>query len=262
MELYYGTDRQIALQKKVDALASWIRTTPGACLVGRIRGTDDPDRLGWDTIFASLEDDGVFGFRLLASSDLHAVEARLSERGYRFDSWDVFAAPAQQIRDALDRVDMTLPDNYRAIRADAANDTVTVRNAQRLMSENEVTPFSGDVLTGKHAPAALVAIEAPDGTLAAAAFCYFPHNEHSPHHKTAWGGLVAVGPEHRGRRLGAIVNAMMLRAAIDRLGAAGVYELVTATNEPSRRMVQRCGLVHDPDLVCGMAIKGGERFTK
>ena len=58
-----------------------------------------------------------------------------------------------------------------------------------------------------------------------------------------------------------IVNAAMLRAAVDSLGVAEVYELVSATNEPSRRMVERCGLRLDPTVICGAATLGEGRYT-
>ena len=47
------------------------------------------------------------------------------------------------------------------------------------------------------------------------------------------------------------------------LGAAHVYELVSAKNVPSRRMVEACGLRHEPGLVCGIAIPNdGALFTR
>jgi RimJ/RimL family protein N-acetyltransferase len=261
MEAYHGTERQMALQRKVDRFAEWTRETLGACLIGRIMGCDDPDRLGWESVFDHFGEDGVFGMRLIPAERLGAIRARFAERDGKVDIWDVFRADAETIRAALANLPTDLPDGYRLTGpAECAGETA-IRQLQTVMSANKVVPFSGAVLTGVHAPAALVAIAAADGTIAATAFAHLPHNDHSPHKGSAWGGLVAVDPAHRGRRLGVAVNAAMLRAAVDDLGAAEVYELVSAANEPSRRMVQRCGLSLDPSVFCGMANRGEGRFT-
>ena len=77
----------------------------------------------------------------------------------------------------------------------------------------------------------------------AVAHAYLPHNRFSPYEGYAWGGLVTVVERHRGKGqgLGKYLNALMVAAAFDRLGATHVYEPVSATNQPSRRMVESCG---------------------
>ena len=42
MSSYYGTQAQKRLQEKSDRLTPWIMRTPGACLTGRLMGSDDP----------------------------------------------------------------------------------------------------------------------------------------------------------------------------------------------------------------------------
>jgi len=130
------------------------------------------------------------------------------------------------------------------------------------MVENGIAPISGALLNGTISPCVAIAIETENGEIAATAFGYFPHNEHSPHAKSAWGGLVSVMPNHRNMRLGVLVNALMVRACIEELNAEYVHELVAANNEISRRMVENCGLSHDPGLKCGSATRAGVRFTK
>jgi RimJ/RimL family protein N-acetyltransferase len=89
-----------------------------------------------------------------------------------------------------------------------------------------------------------------------------PHNAHSPHHRKAWGGLVAVAPSQRGKKLGNYVNAAIVDAAFNKLNADGIYELVSSTNTPSRRMVEACGVQLDPSLLSGAATPSDARkFT-
>src|SRR5690606_358391 len=102
-----------------------------------------------------------------------------------------------------------------------------------------------------------------NGPIAAAAHGYLPHNDHSQYRRYAWGGLVAVADSQRGKGLGTYINARMIVGAFSDLDATHVYELVSASNIPSRRMVESCGLRHEPALVCGLATStDSARFTR
>ena len=57
--------------------------------------------------------------------------------------------------------------------------------------------------------------------------------------------------------------ARMAANAFHHLGATHVFELVSSSNAPSRRMVESCGLCLDAGLVCGIAMPmDGARFTR
>ena len=137
-------------------------------------------------------------------------------------------------------------------RPSQAKDEYVVR-IQTLMGAAGVVPFSGSLLVGAFGPATTVAVGDNDGTIVAAAHGYLPHNAHSPYRHYAWGGLVAVDGSHRGKGLGNYINACMIVSVFRDLGATHVYELVSASNVPSRRMVASCGLRQEPGLVCGIA---------
>lgn len=109
------------------------------------------------------------------------------------------------------------------------------------------------MLVGAIGPATTVTVGDGDGNVVAAAHGYLPHNAYSEFHGYAWGGLVAVAETQRGKRLGNYVNARMIVSVFRDLDATHVYELVSVTNIPSRRMVGSCGLRHEPALVCGIA---------
>jgi RimJ/RimL family protein N-acetyltransferase len=263
MQAFFGTEQQVALQRKVDSRVGWLITTPGACHGGRFFGTDDPDLLGWDVIFKQLRQDDVFGFRMVPVENLPEIEERLFGRGYRIDYWDVYSARANTIRDVLRTLDLSIPDGYAVLDAETLNDPDTIGEAQAFMAANGIAPMSAAMLSGKHGPCIFIAIAGPDGAIVATAFGYFPHNVHSPLEDTAWGGLVAVDPDHRGRGLGVLANALMMRGMIEEKGARAVYELVSADNEPSRRMVERCGLSLDTTVKSGLASpQDAERFTR
>ncbi|NGO63389.1 GNAT family N-acetyltransferase [Rhizobium daejeonense] len=265
---YFGTETQQRLQARAEENAAFISATPGACQAGRMMSCDDPDLLGWPQIDAFLARDGVCGFRLIPAETVDDLKARLAERDYRLDTWDVFlgtreaalaaseAILARGLPEGLD--DLAGPDDPEGA------DTVRI---QSLMAGAGVVPFSGSLLTGAAGPALTVVIgkrgDKGDGDIVATAHGYLPHNAHSPFHRYAWGGLVAVAESERGKGLGKHVNARMVRGVFRDLGATHVYELVSATNTTSRRMVEACGLNIESGLVCGIATpSGGAHFTR
>lgn len=260
---YVGTEQQRRLQARTEAAIGWMRDTPGACNPGRFLGADDPDRLGWDVIFSIFERDGAFGFRMVAADVAEAAAERLAKRGARLDTWDVFIAGAEDVIAATDPILADGPPEGFAI-ADPADGAEGGGAAalQAFLVEQGIAPFSASILTGAAGPVVNVALVDSDGALSATAHAYLPHNRHSPHHAAAWGGLVAVAPAHRGKRLGVYVNALMARRAVETLGAGRLYELVSTANAPSRRMVAASGLAPDETLRCGIASMGESRFTR
>jgi GNAT superfamily N-acetyltransferase len=261
---YFGTETQRRLQARVEASQDFIRTTPGACEAGRMMSCDNLDRLGWDRILEFLQRDGICGFRLIPADEIAGLRERLARHGYRLDTWDVFLADAGTALSASDAILAAgLPKDLRDADGPVDPEGDDMRAVQSLMSEAGVVPFSGSMLSGEHGPATTVVVAEADGTPVAAAHAYLPHNTFSDFRGYAWGGLVAVAERHRGRGLGNHVNARAVAGAVRDLGATHVYELVSATNAPSRRMVESCGLRHEPALVSGMAVPAdGGRFTR
>jgi GNAT superfamily N-acetyltransferase len=260
---YFGTQQQTQLQQRAERMYGWTMATPGACCNVRTLGTDNPDALGFDTIFKSLEEDGVFGFRLLETNRKPDLENALAEKGYRLDTWDVFVGDAETIRaSTTPTLSRALPDGLQTFSGlDGAGGPLT-RSFQEFIAAAGIAPFSGSFLNGDLGSVVSVGLMDDAGGFAACAHGYLPHNEHSPYCRYAWGGLVAVAPAHRGKGLGTYVNALMADACLKHLAATHLYELVSATNTTSRRMVEGCGLSLSQTLYSGLATKGAERFTR
>lgn len=259
---YAGTDLQQQRQRSADDNHAWTMATPGACNVGRMLGCDDVAAIGWHTVLNILERDGIVGFRLIDAAEMASLATKLGEAGYRVDTWDVFIAERPEAAPRTAAIlAQGLPDGLQ--RLDLGDDPTgaPVRQLQDFMLANGVVPFSGSMLLGQLGPAATIAIADGSGTIVAAAHSYMPHNAHSRHRGKAWGGLVAVAPSQRGKKLGNYVNAAIVEAAFSQLGADGIYELVSATNIPSRRMVESCGLHLDPNLLTGAATSDSQKYT-
>lgn len=255
MSGYFGTEVQQRLQAQAETSVDFINATPGACQTGRTMGCDDPDRLGWKRIIEFLDRDGICGFRLIPINKVAGLTSRLTERGYRFDAWDVFLADRATALTASEAIlSRGLPDGLVELEKPNDPESEYIGRIQTVMGAAGVVPFSGSMLTGVIGSATTVAVGDRYGNVVATAHAYLPHNAHSDYHRHAWGGLVAVADSQRGKGLGNYINARMIVSVFRDLGATHVYELVSATNIPSRRMVRSCGLRHEPALVCGIAM--------
>lgn len=264
MSGYFGTKMQQRLQAQAEASVDFIKATPGACQAGRTMGCDDPDQFGWERIEEVLGRDGICGFRLIPAVEAERLRSRLLERNFRFDAWDVFLADRTGALAASEAIIARgLPNGLTDLdRPTEPEDEYTAR-IQALMGAAGVVPFSGSLLVGAFGSATTVAVGDENGTVVAAAHGYLPHNAYSPYRRHAWGGLVAVAESQRGKGLGNYINARMIASVFRDLDATHVYELVSASNVPSRRMVEACGLRPEPGLVCGLAIsQESARFTQ
>jgi hypothetical protein len=264
MSGYFGTELQQRLQAQSETSADFIRATPGACQNGRMMGCDDLDKLGWERITTFLDRDGACGFRLFSPSKADEVRALLAERGFRLDTWDVFVADrAAGLAASEAIVARGLPDGLSDLDAPTDPTGVYTARIQSFIGQAGVVPFSGSLLVGEFGPATTVAVGDRQGNVVAAAHGYMPHNADSVFSRHAWGGLVAVAESARGKGLGNYINARMVLSVFRDLNADHVYELVSATNTASRRMVEACGLRHRPDLISGAAARdNAERHTR
>ncbi len=260
---YFGTDKQVVLQRRADELHGWLYSTPGCCHAGRFCATDDEHLLGWDTIEEALRRDEVFGFRLRPAAQREAISRHVQTLGYQLHTWNVFHSDANNLlAPAHGFANEPLPSDLTEHTLEPGDADTCVLEIQKFLSSNGIAPFSARLLRSELGQAATPYIRDSSGQVIACAHAYLPHNRYSPYEKTAWVGLVAVAAQQRGRRLGTRINARSICLAIEALGANAVYELVAPDNDASRRMVESCGLALRPDLMCGIAMAGEQRFTK
>lgn len=250
----FGSDLQRRLQAATLAAASHYRDTPGAVFAARMAGTDDPKRFGWDRIEGILRNEGAITFRMIPTDRCPQIEQRLSEFGSTIAWWDVFEGSADEIRAACEHILDGRREGVLKIEPSASDDDAFFERAQAFMAKSGVAPYPRQVLSGEFGPAALAVLSEPnDGSIAATAFSYFPYNRYSPHSKTAWAGLVAVREELRGQGLGVFVNALVLKRAVEELGAEKVQEFARTSNVASCRMIAQCGLSLRSDVRAGIA---------
>ncbi|WP_157961708.1 GNAT family N-acetyltransferase [Acuticoccus kandeliae] len=244
------------LLDKVDRLHEWTRLTPGACHAGRAIGTDDPDRLGWDIIEQHAQEDGIFVFRHVPAETQPEIAARVGAWGFGLHSWRIFHGTADEIR-ARRRPSPT-PAGYR-IAVEAGPEPLA--EVMDFLRRQGIAPLTVRTLSGEAGPVALVVARDEAGAIGATAFGYFGFNAHSPWHRTAWCGLVAVDEAARGAGLGRAVNDAAIEAMLAH-GAEAIVEYAAEDNIPSRRMIEGSGLVMREDILTCGATRGGARHTR
>lgn len=260
----YGTAAQRRSQAAALASEESTRRTPGAVFAARMAGTDDPERFGWDRIAQILRAEGAITFRMVGVETCTEVERRLAELGSTIAWWDVFEGSRDEIADACDGILADTRDDLVRLEPPPGGEARFFEAVQEFLAGAGVTPFPARALSGGSGPAMLSVLGDPrDGSVVATAFSHLPYNRFSPHHSTAWAGLVAVREDFRGRGVGARVNASMLRAAVTGLGAFRVQEFARKTNTASCRMIESCGLRLRRDVRSGIAQPSGSgSFTR
>lgn len=253
MNGYHGTEAQQRLQRKSDRLTPWIMRTPGACLTGRLMGTDDPDRLGWDVIRRHLAEDGAFSFRWIDAGGRARIGEELAGHCRSIFGWDGFCGAAAELRPNVE-------PGGSEIRAEIARGTATAE-LQGFLAAQGITPLSAAVMEGRICRARSVLLRDATGVPVAGGFVGMLQNAHSPLHDCAWAGLIASAPDHRGQGLGRRVTGALVRIATEEFGAARVMGFAAADNAASRAMLEGCGL-RPANRAAYVATLSDARFTR
>lgn len=260
---FFGTGQQQALQRRTHDMREWIAATPGIYNAGRFMGVDDPDSFAPEELERMLARDGLLGLRMISPAQAKRHFPALEAKGCRIDSWDILVGDAPHAGLAASAIAAgPLPEGI--VIQPPLDDPQGARTVaiQRFLAANGLAPFPGTMLVAAPPSGRTIVLGAGD-RIAATGHAYFPHNAHSPFHDHAWVGLIAVDEPWRGKGLGRLVNALLVRAAFQELGARRVYEMVAPSNVASRRMVEASGLHFDPNLRCGVAVPvEAARFTR
>lgn len=79
---------------------------------------------------------------------------------------------------------------------------------------------------------------------------------------TYYVGSVSVAPSERGKGLGTLVTALLIRDGVNAFGIRAATGVAQPTNAPSRAMLMKCGLVHDPGRATVIYNRSGGFHTR
>lgn len=255
---YFGSKTMVALQQKADERAKLIASTPGLGFSGRVMVSDDLQALGWEKVRHYLNLDGQFAFRHVDAETRDLIRAGLEPDGITIHTWDVFAAEANQIKEAITPIMATpLPEGFLL----AQGDPDTLGRMQAFLVKVGIAPISVSSLSGAVFPSATRILTDARGEIVAVGWGALTQNRFSPRPQAATVGMIAVSAAVRGRGLGLRICAECLAMAIETLGAPYVMGFATRQNAPSRAMLTRCGLAISPYFML-VASVGGDKLTR
>ena len=199
---FYGTEQQQQLQRRTQSMSGWIAATPGVYNAGRFAGIEDPDRFPSSEFDRMLARDGLVGFRMIPSARARSLFPVLEAMGCRVDQWDIFVgSPEDAGARARMLADAAMPDGVAIRPAPSEPEDGDTIRLQEFLAANGLAPFPGSMLVTAP-PFARTIVLGADEHIVATGHAYFPHNVHSPYHRHAWVGLIAVDEAWRGKGLG------------------------------------------------------------
>lgn len=263
MSEFFGTEAQIAVQKKLWAEHAEISRSPHLSNGGRILNVLDPDAIGWDRIHSLAEQYRAVGLTMVPLEqtlnklrDLFGAESDLPY-------WQAFLGEPESVVDTcsaiIDRYD--LPNGWRS-ESHVAPDARTVSAICDLNVACGVAPTPRYYLAGDVLPSVVTCVWDETDALAACAHATMRYHPQSRLAGTVFAGAVSVNPEFRRTGLGRATNAMLLRDSQSALGWQRVLEQAKQDNAASCSMIRSCGLLQDPDLVTIVINLSGEYLTR
>ena len=100
------------------------------------------------------------------------------------------------------------------------------------------------------------------GNLAATASATMRYHDDSRLRRHVFAGMASVAPDHRGKGLGKLVNALLLQESHARFVWEMATEQVSPDNPASIAMIEACGLNCRDGYISIGASNSGTRFTR
>ncbi len=254
-DLFRGPEEARRLQQKVSRETSWIMYSRGAVHTGRWMAADDPEGFGWGDILEHLEEDRIFGFRLVPVGEVLRMRRRLAGKGFKLQMRDSFIGLRDTVFDsAIPLAARALPEGLAHVPAEAMQDVATISAVQDCIEAAGECPLPGEMLSGQSVDALTLAIADASGRIVATAFLHRAHNRYSEHRDRVFLGQVCVHPAWRFQGLGKHIAALAALRAFDDLKADSVYADIDPADERARRVVEHAGLIIDGGLQNGEAV--------
>lgn len=251
------------LQRRLRDTQPEIADNPALANGGRILNVLDIDAIGWEAIRGFVERDGILG--LTAVPETETPEQIIDEigPGVQTQIWRVFFGdPGVVMPRVLALLDAySLPEGWRIESVEQLDDIALAAMFELNLSTG-VRPTPAYFLRGEVFPSMTTLLWDPNGKLAGCGNATMRYHSRSRFADGLFAGAISVDPNHRGMGFGTLVNAALLRDSHNAFGWKSVLEQARDTNLASCRMLERCGLRRDPDLVTiGVALSDRE-FTR
>mgnify|MGYP000583389059 CR=1 FL=1 len=239
-----------------------IAMSPGLANGGIALAVIEPDLIGWDQIEELL---CTYGF--IAFGAAHKVQFTKSLKLQYGDDielpfWDTFIGDQS---DAYPVCASCLAHPQTPQWRLFSTQTPTARIIETVRTLNErvgVAPLPDWYMRGEGPPSLTSWIEDEAGEMVACANGSMRYHEESRLAGVYYVGSVSVGSGNRGKGLGTLVTALSIRDGIDEFRCKKIMGIAQPSNAPSRAMLERCGLLVDPERATIILNKSGAFQTR
>ena len=263
MQHYYGSEKTIAAQKRLQEMHSDIAANPALSNGGRILNILDLEAVGMDRLADHAR---LFGFASVTAVPIEETLQRLTDHfGEAVDTsvWLAILGDAATVlpacRAIVDR--FAMPSGWTLAHLDCPTDA-EVEQIAALSLACEVAPAPLYFIRSEVFPHLTSCLWDDTGALVATAAASLRYHPDSRFGDAAFAGGVAVSADRRRMGLGKVINAAVLLESQTRFGWTRVLEQARADNAASRGMIRACGLREDPDLGTIAVNLTGEFITR
>lgn len=239
----------------------WIKATAGVANGGIALAIVEPENIGWPKISSLLED---YGFIAFAAADKRTIFDQISTNLGNVEDlpyWDSFTAPVSDALPTCEGVVGALDDAF-SLQSDQSPKAETIQEVISLNREVGVSPLPEWYMRGEGPPSLTSWVQSVDGHMIACANGSMRYHADSRLAGTFYVGSVSVAPSERGKGLGTLVTALLIRDGVHAFTPTAITGIAQPANAPSRAMLTRCGLVHDPSRATVIFNRSGAFHTR
>lgn len=223
----------------------WINGTAGVANAGIVLAIVEPESIGWPKISSLLEE---YGFIAFSAADKRTVfdqiRAKLGDEG-DLPYWDSFTATVSDVLPTCEGIVGASGEAY-FLQSDRIPNTDTIQEVIGLNRDVGVSPLPEWYMRGEGPPSITSWVRSTDGRMIACANGSMRYHANSRLAGTYYVGAVSVAQSERGKGLGSLVTALLIRDGVRAFNPTAITGVAQPANAPSRAMLMRCGLVHDP----------------
>ena len=259
---FIGSPAAIAAQKNIRDRQAQTALTPAWVNAARIMAFLEPDKTGWDAIKQIAAQDRMVGFPLVNADEMRAGIRQNLGPEWDTRAWDALTGSADQVLAACKTVTAAapLPEDSTVIYHDRPSD-VEITEIQTLNAATGVSPYPAYFMRSEAVPVLTVAIKDARNRVVATASATMRYHPDCTLGRYVFAGMVSVTPALRGKGLGKLANALVLRESHRRFNWTHATENVASDNPVSLAMITSCGLTAG-GLVTVVASTTGENLTR
>ena len=260
---FIGTDKLIALQKRIHTRQPLIDRDINLVNGGRLMLFLDPELIGWNTVRRYAEEDQLIGFPAVQEEKMIPLIHRYLGVGWKTPTWHCLTGGVDRVIDYCRDVVKSnpLPKSWSITRLEQP-DSGRVDEIQALNVETGVLPYPAYYMQSEALPVLTVCVVNADNDLVATASVADRYNQNSRLGGYVFAGNVSVSTRCRGKGLGKLANALALIESQKRFNWNVVTEQAATDNPVSRAMIISCGLDDTAGLVTIAASNFDDRITR